>query len=140
MNLTEQICSQAKLLIRDLEETDVPLLEMLCRSAEVTMRAKLRKGISPEDCKADFIAAASLYALAAMTEISEGARIEQVTAGDLTLRRTGTDAAADSGESVEVDAISGATVTSKAVIRCVNSAIAYVTGADASSGATSWGG
>ena len=94
MNLTEQICSQAKLLIRDLEETDVPLLEMLCRSAEVTMRAKLRKGISPEDCKADFIAAASLYALAAMTEISEGARIEQVTAGDLTLRRTGTDAAA----------------------------------------------
>ena len=46
---------------------------------------------------------------------------------------TGKDAAA-------VDAISGATVSSKAVIRCVNSAIAYVTGADVSSGATSWGG
>ncbi|MBR2948803.1 MAG: FMN-binding protein [Lachnospiraceae bacterium] len=39
-----------------------------------------------------------------------------------------------------VDAISGATVTSKAVTRSVNSAVAYVTGADASSGATSWGG
>ncbi len=39
-----------------------------------------------------------------------------------------------------VDAISGATVTSKAVTRCVNSAVGYVTGADTSSGATSWGG
>lgn len=39
-----------------------------------------------------------------------------------------------------VDAISGATVTSKAITRCVNSAVAYVTGADAESGATSWGG
>ncbi len=39
-----------------------------------------------------------------------------------------------------VDAIAGATVTSKAVARCVNSAVAFVTGADADSGATSWGG
>ena len=39
-----------------------------------------------------------------------------------------------------VDGISGATVTSKAVARCVNSAVAYVTGADVDSGATSWGG
>ena len=40
----------------------------------------------------------------------------------------------------DVDAITGATVTSKAVARCVNSAVAFVTGADADSGATSWGG
>ena len=39
-----------------------------------------------------------------------------------------------------VDAITGATVTSKAVARSVNSAVAYVTGADTGSGATSWGG
>jgi len=44
------------------------------------------------------------------------------------------------GDSVEVDGITGATVTSKAVVRCVNSAVAYVTGADAVSAATSWGG
>jgi len=44
------------------------------------------------------------------------------------------------GESVDVDAITGATVTSKAVVRCVNSAVAYVTGADAASSATTWGG
>ena len=41
---------------------------------------------------------------------------------------------------VTVDAITGATVTSKAVTRAVNSAVAYVTGADVSSGATTWGG
>ena len=45
-----------------------------------------------------------------------------------------------SEDSSEVDAITGATVTSKAIIRCVNSAVAYVTGADIESGATSWGG
>ena len=39
-----------------------------------------------------------------------------------------------------VDAITGATVTSKAVVRSINSAVAFVTGADTASGATSWGG
>jgi electron transport complex protein RnfG len=51
---------------------------------------------------------------------------------------TGT--AEPAGETTDVDAMTGATVTSKAVVRCVNSAVAYVTGADVSSGATSWGG
>ena len=40
----------------------------------------------------------------------------------------------------DVDAITGATVTSKPVVRCVNSAVGYVTGADVSSSATEWGG
>lgn len=44
------------------------------------------------------------------------------------------------GEETYIDGITGATVTSKAIARCVNSAIAYVTGADVESGATSWGG
>lgn len=39
-----------------------------------------------------------------------------------------------------VDAVTGATVTSKAIARSVNSAVAVVTGADATSAATSWGG
>ena len=45
-----------------------------------------------------------------------------------------------SDSAVEVGAIAGATVTTKAIIRCVNSAVAYVTGADIESSATSWGG
>ena len=39
-----------------------------------------------------------------------------------------------------VDALTGATVTSRAVARGVSSASAFVTGADVSSGATEWGG
>lgn len=39
-----------------------------------------------------------------------------------------------------VDAMAGATVTSKAVAKAVTSASAYVTGADISAGATEWGG
>ena len=52
---------------------------------------------------------------------------------------TGTETSAE-GDTVDVDALTGATVTSKAVVRCVNSAVAYVTGADTESAATSWGG
>ena len=40
----------------------------------------------------------------------------------------------------DVDAITGATVTSKAIAKSINSAVAYVTGADIATGATEWGG
>ena len=39
-----------------------------------------------------------------------------------------------------VDAITGATVTSRAIARSINSAVAVVTGADTASSATTWGG
>jgi len=66
--------------------------------------------------------------------------------GEFAVATTGTDAfsnatgTAESESATDVDAITGATVSSKAVVRCVNSAIAYVTGADVSSSATTWGG
>ena len=68
------------------------------------------------------------------------------TSGGVSIGTAGEDAftgatGADSSETeTYVDAITGATVTSKAIARCVNSAVGYVTGADADSGATSWGG
>ena len=46
----------------------------------------------------------------------------------------------DAAVGEDIDAITGATVTSKAITRSVNSAVAFVTGADIDSGATSWGG
>ncbi|MBO5323296.1 MAG: hypothetical protein J6A88_04250 [Oscillospiraceae bacterium] len=92
--MTERIVAQAKLLIRDFEEQNLPMLELLCRSAETTLKAKLRDGIRAEDCIADFVASAALFAVAAMTELDEIAQMEMVTVGDLTLRRKSTDAAA----------------------------------------------
>ena len=50
----------------------------------------------------------------------------------------GTSGEAQVGENI--DAITGATVSSKAVTKAVNAAVAYVTGADTSSSATEWGG
>ena len=46
----------------------------------------------------------------------------------------------DAEVGTNVDAITGATVTSRAVARSINSAVAVVTGADAASSATTWGG
>ena len=59
---------------------------------------------------------------------------------------TGSDAwsgatqSASATDGAGVDAISGATVTSKAIVKSINSAVAFVTGADIESAATSWGG
>lgn len=50
------------------------------------------------------------------------------------------EAESDSEAEVYVDGLTGATVTSKAIARSVNSAVAFVTGADVASEATSWGG
>lgn len=46
----------------------------------------------------------------------------------------------DAEVGTNVDALTGATVTSKAITRSVNSAVGFVTGSDVDSGATSWGG
>ena len=93
MTLTEQIYAHALMMIRDCEEDQEALLRALCRAAEVSLRAKLRDGITPEDCRADFIAAASLYAVAALTETDDTAQVDQIALGDLTLRRRSKDAA-----------------------------------------------
>jgi len=70
------------------------------------------------------------------------------TAGNVAIATDGADAFSsatqkpaegDSPEEVYVDGISGATVTSKAIARSVNAAVAFVTGADAATQATRWG-
>lgn len=94
MSLATQIYAQACLLIQDSSGVNLPMLEVLCRSAENALSRKLRDGITPEDCKADFIAAASLFALAALSEADETAQIQQIQAGDLTMRRASPDSAA----------------------------------------------
>ena len=61
-----------------------------------------------------------------------------LTDADFLIQFLGTDGTAEVGGNV--DAITGATVTSKAVTRGVNAAVGFVTGADTSSSATTWGG
>lgn len=61
-----------------------------------------------------------------------------LTDADFLIQFLGTDGSAEVGNGI--DALTGATVTSKAVARGVNAAVGFVTGADTSSSATTWGG
>lgn len=94
MTLTEQVFAQAQVLAGELEEKEQKLLEVLCQGATSALTARLRDGLSPEDCKADFLASASLFALASLSGAG-GDGLEQLTVGDLTLRRKNADAASN---------------------------------------------
>lgn len=72
--------------------------------------------------------------------LNKGGSFTVETSGADALSGATGDTGASAGEEIGVDAITGATVTSKAIARCVSSAVAYVTGADVTSAATSWGG
>ena len=95
MTLTEQTYTQAMLLAGPLEPKQEALLKLLCAAVTASLNARLRSGVTPEDCKADFVAAASLYALAALHEAKDTDRIAQFTAGDVTIRTGSGDAASN---------------------------------------------
>jgi hypothetical protein len=88
MILKDQVYAHAALLAGQLEEEQGNMLRALCTAATVSLAARLRDGLQPEDCRADFVAAASLYALAELNAVRDGTALEQITAGDLTLRKS----------------------------------------------------
>ena len=88
MKLRDQVYAQALLLAGALEENEGDMLSVLCTAATASLSARLREGLRPEDCRADFVAAASLFALAELNAVKDGAAMEQITAGDLTVRKS----------------------------------------------------
>ena len=95
MSLKQQVYTQAILLAGELTEHQMAVLEALCTAGSAALTAKLREGLTPADCRADFVAAASLMALAALDELDEDRNVEQITAGDLTIRKGSRAAAAN---------------------------------------------
>ena len=93
MMLTELVFAQAALLAGQLDEQKTELLQVLCGAACNSLTVRLRDGITPEDCKADFVAAASLLALAALNEAGQTGTVEEFRAGDLTIRKNNSDTA-----------------------------------------------
>lgn len=93
MMLDDQVYAQTLLLAGAVESEREETLRVLCRSAVTGLSQRLREGLTAEDCKADFIAAAALYALAALTEIDQTANMERVQFGDVTLVSGDTSAA-----------------------------------------------
>ena len=94
MTLKEQVFAQALLLAGEVTEHQTRLLEALCGAVTVTLERRMRDGLTPEDCKADFIAAASLLALSELDSVAN-VQAEQITAGDFTIRKHSTDAASN---------------------------------------------
>ena len=95
MSLKQQVYTQAVLLAGDLTEHQLAVLEALCTAGTAALTARLRDGLTPADCKADFVAAASLMALAALDGLDEDRGVAQITAGDLTIRKGSRTAAAN---------------------------------------------
>ncbi len=95
MNLTDQVYAQALLLAGALEPTQEALLRVLCQGAIGSLKARLRENLTARDCEADFVAAASLYALAALSEAQGLDGLDSFDVGDVTVRRGGASAAAN---------------------------------------------
>lgn len=91
MNVQEQVYAQAAALAGQQEQRQEELLRLLCSAAVTALEARLREGVSVDSCKADFVAAAALEALASLGEA--GGELREFRAGDLTVKQGGGSAA-----------------------------------------------
>ena len=87
MTASEHAYAQALLFAGPLEEAQKARLEILCRSVEESLKHKLRPGLTPEDLRADYIAAVGLYGVAALEELEQRGEPKSFSASDLTIQR-----------------------------------------------------
>ena len=87
MKLRDQVLAQALLLAGELTERQQLVLGALCTATTASLNARLREGLTAEDCKADFVAAASLYALSSLNSAEDSGKVEEFKAGDLTVKQ-----------------------------------------------------
>jgi hypothetical protein len=92
--LTQVIYTHALLMAPEMSDREEELLKDLCFAAEESLQSKLRPNIIIKDCHNQFVAAASMYALAALSEADEVDNLSQIQIGDVTLRRDKGSAAA----------------------------------------------
>ena len=88
MTLVEQVYTHARLMAQELAEENQPMLEAVCAASVNELKQRLRDNIGPEDCLTDFVTAAAMLALSSMSGLGSMAQLEQVSAGDFTVRRT----------------------------------------------------
>ena len=95
MTIKEQAYAQALILAGELTQRQTALLELLCTSNFTALEGRLRSGLTAEDCAADLIAAVSLLALADLGSVGDEEQLDQITAGDFTIRKRSNDAASN---------------------------------------------
>ena len=67
-------------------EEEIPLLEALCTAAEAQTAQRRREGCTAGDCGDAFCCAAAMLAAAGMLTCRGGGDVEQMQAGDVSLR------------------------------------------------------
>ena len=103
MRILDQVMMQAELLTGELDGPGRELLRLLCSAAVSTLQFQLKADITPEQCREEFVTAASLYALAELYRGKGNTQFQEFRAGDLTVKRgTG---AARSPESLKAQAL-----------------------------------
>lgn len=70
-------------------ETESALLEALCQAARLRWEARLRPGLTPEDCGAAFTCAAAFTAAADLAAGRSGGAVSAFTAGDISIKGRG---------------------------------------------------
>ena len=88
MNLLEQIQAHAQLMSGSLVSSQTEVLKTLCQASAAYLESRLRDGLKPEDCKADFVAAASLLALAQFNSYRAEDVSEQISVADFSMKTT----------------------------------------------------
>lgn len=61
-------------------------LQLLCQAVVSELTEKLRADLKPEDCRAQFLTAASLYVLAAWAETDDNMNLQHIQVGDLMVK------------------------------------------------------
>ncbi len=89
MTLSEQVFAQTQLLTGELDQQQTELLRLLCGITTASLTQRLKDGLSPGDCRADFVAAASLFALSALNGSQDSGNLEEFKAGDLSIKKGG---------------------------------------------------
>ena len=71
--------------------TDEALLQRLCRAAQAQLAARLKDGVTAEDCRDAFVCAAVWTALSGLftQESTQNWNVESFTVGDVSVKTTG---------------------------------------------------
>lgn len=101
MMLGEKIFAQALVLAGQPEEQE--LLRVLCSITADSLLSRLKAGLTEEDCEEALVNGGSLYALAAWNGVQGSEDVQELRAGDLTIKR-GSETSATSTETYRAQA------------------------------------
>lgn len=85
--MTEQVLELLKKLRTCTEDETV--LELLCKTACSRLDGMLKENLTAADCGEDYVLAAAWLVMDWLEDMSDGANITALSAGDLTVRREG---------------------------------------------------